>query len=166
MCDQKHRNNFTRRVIANGEKKGVEKITFNWISPAFTGHFVQQSSLCSLCLGDKAHYIIVVHCVLTVGPLPVCWEWISWAHCPFCKAWAFKVKRPHLITHTTYVDYRFLCTLRLHIINFLSIVRYPLLSKLQRGFKKHFNNKARKYKKNRKGRGGYGYWKIAAIFHL
>lgn len=103
-----------REIDREWKKK---KITFNWISPAFTGHFVQQSSLCSLCLGDKAHYIIVVHCVLTVGPLPGCWEWISWAHCPYSKAWLFKVKRPDLITHTTYVDYGFLCSITLHIIN-------------------------------------------------
>lgn len=116
--NQKPLNHFTRRLIAS-EKKG--KITFNWISPAFTGHFVQQYSLCSLCLGDKAHYIIVVHCVLTVGPLPDCWEWISWAHCPYSKARLFKVKRPDLITQRTYVDYRFLYSIALHIINFFGI---------------------------------------------
>lgn len=93
------------RDIDGGGKK--EKITFNKISPAFTGHSVQQSSLCSLRLGDKDHYIIGVHCVLSVGPLPGCWEWISWALCPYSKATLFKVKSPNLITPTTYVGHRF-----------------------------------------------------------
>lgn len=77
-----------------------EKIAFYWTSTAFTGHFAQQSSPCSLSPAGKTHYINVVYCVLTVGPLPDCYKWISWAHCPCCKAGLLKVKRPDLITHT------------------------------------------------------------------
>lgn len=147
------------------EKKKKEKITFNWISPAFTGHFVQQSFLCSLCLGDKAHYIIVVHCVLTVGPLPDCWEWITSAHCPHSKARLFKVKRPDLITRTTYVGNIFLCSVTLHIINFPCIVRYPLLS-IQEISEKVFRQRRKEIQKKEKREKSYGYWKIADIFHL
>lgn len=154
-CDQKHLNHFTRRLIVSGEKK-KGKITFNWISPAFTGHFVQQSPLCSRCLGDKAHYVIVVHCVLTVGPAPDCWEWISWAPRPYFKAWSSKVKRQDLIIHTTYVDNRFLCLITPCIIRPRPPIVRCLLFKWQ--------NEATQ--KVWEGRGGYGYWKIGNIFHL
>lgn len=130
--NQKHLNHFARRPIAN---KRLHLIEYHSQLQAI----LFNSPLCSLCLWDKAHYIIVVHCVLSVGPLPSCWEWISWAHCPHSTVSLLKDQT--LITFTTYVDYWCLCLITSHLIKCPSNVRQLLFNR-NRFFKKYFRNKA------------------------